>query len=69
MNFNNMVMITYNSNDTLKKAYTNWEQREWDLTYTMVSTKNYRDNEHEKKELMLLNYDTPKPISLEEFMI
>ncbi len=66
---NNMVMITYNSNDTLKKAYTNWEQREWDLTYTMVSTKNYRDNEHEKKELMLLNYDTPKPISLEEFMI
>ena len=35
----------------------------------MVSTKNYRDNEHEKKELMLLNYDTPKPISLEEFMI
>ena len=63
----NMVMITYNSNDTLKEAYVGWEQREWDLTYTMVSTKNYRENEHKKKELLLLNYDTPKPSSLEDF--
>ena len=63
----NMVMITYNSNDTLKQAYQGWTQREWDLTYTMVSTKNYRENEHKKKELLLLNYDTPKESSLEDF--
>lgn len=63
----NMVMITYNSNDELKSAYSNWEQKEWDLTYTMVSTKNYRDNEHEKKELLLTNYKTKQPSTLEDF--
>ena len=63
----NMIMITYNSNDALKNAYSNWKQKEWDLTYTMVSTKNYRDNEHEKKELLLTNYETTKPSTLEDF--
>jgi len=52
----NMCMITYNSNDTLKKAYTGWEQIEWDLTYTMHSGKKYRDDEANRKELLLLNY-------------
>ena len=60
-------MITYNSNDALKDAYSNWKQKEWDLTYTMVSTKNYRDNEHEKKELLLTNYEIAKPSTLEDF--
>lgn len=66
-NSGNRIMITYNSNETLRSAYTGWEQREWDLTYTMVSTKKYREEEHTKKELLLLNYDTPTPATLEEF--
>ena len=66
-NSKNMVMITYNSNETLRKAYTGWEQRIWDLTYTMHSGKKYREDEHNRKELLLLNYDTPTPPTLEDF--
>ena len=63
----NMVMITYNSNDELKDAYSNWKQKEWDLTYTMVSTKKYRDDEHNRKELLLVNYEQNQPTTLEAF--
>jgi len=52
----NMVMITYNSNETIQEAYSDWEQIEWDLTYTMHSSKVYRDDEKNRKELLLLNY-------------
>jgi len=52
----NMVMITYNSNETIQEAYSAWEQIEWDLTYTMHSSKVYRDDEKNRKELLLLNY-------------
>jgi DNA adenine methylase len=61
------VMITYNSNEELRKAYNGWKQIEWDLTYTMVSTKRYREEEHLKKELLLLNYDTRSPSTIESF--
>lgn len=64
----NMIMITYNSNETLRNAYTGWDQQEWDLTYTMVSSKNYTENQHEKKELLLLNYDRPVQYSLDNFL-
>ena len=63
----NMVMITYNSNDELKDAYSNWKQKEWDLTYTMVSTKKYRDDEHNRKELLLVNYEQNQPSTLDAF--
>ena len=63
----NMVMITYNSNDELKNAYSNWKQKEWDLTYTMVSTKKYRDDEHNRKELLLMNYESKQPSTLDAF--
>mgnify|MGYP003677873427 CR=1 FL=1 len=62
-----MVMITYNFNDKLAKAYSNWNQREWDLTYTMLSSKKYREDEHNRKELLLLNYDTANLSTLESF--
>ena len=62
-----MVMITYNSNDELKGAYSNWKQKEWDLTYTMVSTKKYRDDEHNRKELLLVNYEQNQPSTLDAF--
>jgi site-specific DNA-adenine methylase len=64
----NMVMITYNSNDTLKEAYTGWEQTEWDLTYTMHSSKEYREDEANRKELLLTNYTRKKQASLDLFM-
>ena len=63
----NMIMITYNSNDQLKSAYSNWTSVEWDLTYCMVSTKKYRENEHLKKELLLMKYECKQPSTLEDF--
>jgi site-specific DNA-adenine methylase len=63
----NMVMITYNSNEELQKEYHNWNQKVWDLTYTMHSGKNYTEDEHNRKELLLLNYKSETPSSLEDF--
>jgi DNA adenine methylase Dam len=50
------VMVTYNSNDKLKEMFSIWNQVEWDLTYTFHSSKNYRKDESNRKELLLLNY-------------
>lgn len=50
------AMITYNSNDKLKEMYKDWHQTEWDLTYTMHSSKKYREDEGNRKELLLTNY-------------
>lgn len=62
-----MVMITYNSNDTLKDAYQGWDQLEWDLTYTMHSGVKYREDEHNRKELLLRNYVSNGVNTLEDF--
>ena len=62
-----MVMITYNSNDTLKEAYADWEQLEWDLTYTMHSGQNYLDDQHNRKELLLRNYQTKPENTLDRW--
>lgn len=66
-NAGNRIMITYNSNETLRKAYTGWEQREWDLTYTMHSGQKYREDEHNRKELLLLNYESQTESTLEDY--
>lgn len=50
------VMITYNSNDRLKSAYSVWNLTEWDLTYTLHSSKTYRADESNRKELLITNY-------------
>jgi len=63
----NMVMITYNSNDKLKEAYTGWDQLEWDLTYTMQSGEKYREDQFDRKELLLTNYTKRKQNSLDLF--
>ena len=52
------VMITYNSNEVLRELYQDWFQTQWDLTYTMHSGKNYREDEGNRKELLLTNYRT-----------
>jgi len=50
------VMITYNSNEDIRNLYKNWNQNEWDLTYTMHSSKIYRSDEKNRKELLITNY-------------
>jgi DNA adenine methylase len=62
-----MVMITYNSNETLKEAYTGWNQLEWDLTYTMHSGEKYLADQHNRKELLLRNYECASKNTLEDF--
>ena len=52
------VMITYNSSKDLRDLYEDWHQKEWDLTYTMHSSKAYRADEANRKELLLTNYET-----------
>lgn len=66
---NAMVMITYNSNETLREAYFGWEQEEWDLTYTMRSTKKYTEDQKHRKELLLTNYRADDGVfnTLEDF--
>lgn len=63
----NKVMITYNSNETLHKAFSNWHQKVWNFNYTMVSTKKYRKDQTERKELLLTNYEMNEECSLEGF--
>ena len=63
----NMCMITYNDSSILKKLYTGWDQITWDLTYTMHSGKKYREDEHNRKELLLLNYEKNRASSLDIF--
>ena len=46
---NNMVQINDNSNETLRDAYHEWNQKEWDLTYTMHSGQKYREDEHNRR--------------------
>jgi DNA adenine methylase len=61
------TMITYNSNDKLKEMFSSWNQLDWDLTYTMHSSKIYRKDESNRRELLLTNYGYPKENTLEEF--
>lgn len=50
-------MITYNSNEILKKRFSNYFFNDWDLTYTMRSTNMYVDAQKERKELLITNYE------------
>lgn len=51
-----MCMISYNSSEEIKKRFINWEHIDWDLTYTMQSTKEYGEKQRKRQELLLLNY-------------
>tara|TARA_R100001079_G_scaffold10764_1_gene5289 strand:+ start:609 stop:1538 length:930 start_codon:yes stop_codon:yes gene_type:complete len=50
-------MITYNSNEILKKRFSDYFFNDWDLTYTMRSTNMYVDAQKERKELLITNYE------------
>jgi len=63
-----MVMITYNSNERLREAYKGWNQIEWDLHYSMSNhSEKYREEQKDRKELLLLNYDIKEEITLDSF--
>lgn len=49
-------MITYNSNPKLIEAYASYTCLTWDLKYTMRSTGTYRQDQEERKELLIMNY-------------
>lgn len=51
------VAISYNSDQSVKERFPKWNQIEFDLTYFMRSDrKNYRENQVDRKELLLTNY-------------
>tara|TARA_B100000035_G_scaffold134987_1_gene114970 strand:- start:2757 stop:3659 length:903 start_codon:yes stop_codon:yes gene_type:complete len=50
-------MITYNSNEVLKKRFSDYFFNDWDLTYTMRSSKVYTEAQRDRKELLITNYE------------
>lgn len=50
-------MITYNSNEVLKKRFSDYNFNDWDLTYTMRSSKVYTEAQKDRKELLITNYE------------
>lgn len=54
-----MMMVTYNSNENIRNLFSGWNQKEWDLTYTMrTNTDKYNKAQKDRKELLCINYDT-----------
>jgi len=50
-------MVSYNSNQMVRDRFKGWVASEYDLTYTMRSVGDYMKDQHERKELILMNYD------------
>jgi DNA adenine methylase len=50
-------MITYNTNPTLMEWYDGYNQIKWDLTYTMRSVGDYMNEQKDRAELLITNYD------------
>lgn len=59
-------MITYNTNPTLEEWYKDYKQVKWDLTYTMRSVGDYMQEQKDRAELLITNYET-KPIRISDF--
>ena len=51
-------MVSYNSDQLVKDRFKDWSAAEFDLTYTMRSVGHYMRNQHDRKELLLLNYES-----------
>lgn len=54
-------MITYNTNATLMEWYKDYYQTKWDLTYTMRSVGDYMNEQKDRAELLITNYDFSQP--------
>jgi DNA adenine methylase len=55
---NNMdMMVSYNSSQLIKERFKTWKAIEFAHTYTMRSVGDYMKDQHERKELVLINYE------------
>jgi len=55
---NNMdMMVSYNSTQLIKERFNTWKAIEFSHTYTMRSVGEYMKDQHERKELVLINYE------------
>ena len=55
-------LISYNSNQLVKDRFKKWRAGEFDLTYTMRSVGEYMREQKERKELLLMNYETEETV-------
>ena len=53
-------LITYNDGDNLKEWFSEWNQELWDLRYSFSHSQDYLEDEHNRKELLIANYDIPQ---------
>jgi len=60
-------MITYNTNPTLMEWYDGYNQTKWDLTYTMRSVGDYMNEQKDRAELLITNYDETNSIRISDF--
>ncbi len=51
------MMVSYNSNQLIKERFKNWKAIEFAHTYTMRSVGDYMKEQHQRKELILINYE------------
>ena len=51
------MMVSYNSSQIIKNRFKDWKAIEFTHTYTMRSVGDYMREQHERKELVLLNYE------------
>jgi site-specific DNA-adenine methylase len=49
-------LISYNSDNLIKDAFSHYNVRDYDLTYTMRSTGTYMEDQKDRKELAIRNY-------------
>ena len=59
-------MITYNSNEVLRKRFSDYYFNDWDLTYTMQSSKVYSQSQKDRKELLITSYERNNNDQLEK---
>ena len=50
-------LISYNSSQLIRERFEGWQAAEFSHTYTMRSVGDYMKDQHERKELVLFNYD------------
>ena len=50
------MMVSYNSDQLVRERFKDWQAIEFDHTYTMRSVGEYMREQHQRKELVLINY-------------
>ena len=54
------MLISYNSNQIVRDRFKDWNAAEFDLTYSMRTVGDYMKEQADRKELVLMNYDSLK---------